>query len=118
MLTGPLLRVRYIYIYKYVLEIGTHLGSSLGRAKVSRFADGEVNIQVQEHVRGKDVFIIQPTCPPVNDNLMELLLLVSTLRRSSAKRITAVIPYYGYARQVFSHLLCWLGQEDGQQGAH
>ncbi|CAN0405908.1 unnamed protein product, partial [Discosporangium mesarthrocarpum] len=66
---------------------------------VARFADGEVNVMVKENVRGKDVYIIQPTCMPVNENLVELLLMVSTMRRSSARRITAVIPYYGYARQ-------------------
>ncbi|CAM9706737.1 unnamed protein product, partial [Hapterophycus canaliculatus] len=67
--------------------------------QVDRFADGEVNVMVKENVRGKDVYIIQPTCMPVNENLVELLLMVSTMRRSSARRITAVIPYYGYARQ-------------------
>jgi ribose-phosphate pyrophosphokinase len=67
--------------------------------QVSRFADGEVNVIVHENVRGKDVYIIQPTCPIVNENLMELLLMVSTMRRASARKITAVIPYYGYARQ-------------------
>ena len=77
-----------------------HLGCNLGKITVSRFADGEVNIQVLENIRGKDVFIIQPTCPPVNENMMELFFLISTMRRASAKRITAVIPYYGYARQV------------------
>jgi hypothetical protein len=81
------------------LEITRHLGINLGKATVGRFADGEVNVQINENVRGKDVYIIQPTCPPVNDNMMELLLMVSTLRRASARRITAVIPYYGYARQ-------------------
>jgi len=80
-------------------EIANHLGLNLGRLKVSRFADGEVNVVIQENVRGKDVYIIQPTCPPVNENLLELLLMVSTMRRASARRITAVIPYYGYARQ-------------------
>jgi N-terminal domain of ribose phosphate pyrophosphokinase len=81
------------------LEICRHLGVNLGKAIVGKFADGEVNIVIQENVRGKDVYVIQPTCPPVNDNIMELLLMVSTLRRSSARRITVVIPYYGYARQ-------------------
>ena len=93
------------------LEITRHLGINLGKATVGRFADGEVNVQINENVRGKDVYIIQPTCPPVNDNMMELLLMVSTLRRASARRITAVIPYYGYARQdrkmqVGTHLSC------------
>jgi hypothetical protein len=81
------------------LEITRHLGVNLGKATVGRFADGEVNVVVQENVRGKDVYVVQPTGPPVNDNIMELLLMVSTLRRASARRITVVIPYYGYARQ-------------------
>jgi hypothetical protein len=81
------------------LEIARHLGISLGKATVGRFADGEANVVIHENIRGKDVYIIQPTCPPVNDNMMELLLMVSTLRRASARRITVVIPYYGYARQ-------------------
>ena len=81
------------------LEIVRHLGITLGKATVGRFADGEVNVVINENVRGKDVYIVQPTCPPVNDNIMELLLMVSTLRRASARRITVVIPYYGYARQ-------------------
>ena len=83
------------------LEIARILGINLGKATVGQFADGEVNVQIHENVRGKDVYIIQPTCPPVNNNLMELLLMVSTLNRASARRITIVIPYpyYGYARQ-------------------
>lgn len=81
------------------LEIAKTLGINLGKATVGRFADGEVNVNIHENVRGKDVYIIQPTCPPVNDNIMELLLMVSTLNRASARRITVVIPYYGYARQ-------------------
>ena len=81
------------------LEIARHLGINLGKATVGRFADGEANVVIQENVRGKDCYVIQPTCPPVNDNIMELLLMVSTLRRASARRITVVIPYYGYARQ-------------------
>ena len=75
------------------------MGVSLASATVGRFNDGEINIQIKDNVRGKDVYIIQPTCPPVNDNLMELLLLIATARRSSAKQVTAVMPYYGYARQ-------------------
>lgn len=81
------------------LEIARHLGINLGRATIGKFADGEANVVIHENVRGKDVYIVQPTCPPVNDNIMELLLMVSTLRRASARRITVVIPYYGYARQ-------------------
>jgi len=81
------------------LEISKILGIHLGKATVGKFADGECNVMIHENVRGKDVFVVQPTCPPVNDNLMELLLLVSTLNRASARRITVVIPYYGYARQ-------------------
>lgn len=81
------------------LEIAKLLGVNLGRATVSSFADGEINVMVHENVRGKDVYIIQPTCPPVNNNLMELLLMVSCLNRASARRVTVVIPYYGYARQ-------------------
>lgn len=81
------------------LEIARHLGSNLGKATVGRFADGEVKVEIHENVRGKDCYVVQPTGPPVNDNMMELLLMVSTLRRSSARRITVVIPYYGYARQ-------------------
>lgn len=69
------------------------------RASVSKFPDGETLVKLEEDVRGKDVFVVQSTCPPVNDNLMELLIFIDCLRRSSAKRITAVIPYYGYARQ-------------------
>jgi len=80
-------------------EIGRYLKVSLGKALVGRFPDGEVNIKIEENVRGTDCFIIQPTSFPANDNLMELLLLIDALRRSSAARITAVIPYYGYGRQ-------------------
>lgn len=71
----------------------------LGDALVSRFSDGEVSVELNENVRGKDVFVIQPTCAPTNDNLMELVLMVDALRRASASRITAVLPYFGYARQ-------------------
>ncbi|CAG9473470.1 phosphoribosylpyrophosphate synthetase [Plasmodium vivax] len=80
-------------------DIADHLGTILGRVHLKRFADGEVSMQFLESIRGKDVYIIQPTCPPVNENLIELLLMISTCRRASAKKITAVIPYYGYARQ-------------------
>lgn len=81
-------------------EIAEKLGVDLGRISIKGYADGEIGIQVMENVRGKDVYIIQPTCPPgVNDHLVELLLMISTMRRASAGKITAVIPYYGYARQ-------------------
>eukprot|EP00602_Paraphysomonas_sp_CaronLab_P003451 CAMPEP_0185025412 /NCGR_PEP_ID=MMETSP1103-20130426/8380_1 /TAXON_ID=36769 /ORGANISM="Paraphysomonas bandaiensis, Strain Caron Lab Isolate" /LENGTH=401 /DNA_ID=CAMNT_0027558609 /DNA_START=85 /DNA_END=1290 /DNA_ORIENTATION=+ len=80
-------------------DIANQLGMSLGKITVNTFADGEVNVMVNENVRGKDVYIIQPTSPPVNETLMELLLMISTMRRASARKITAVIPYYGYARQ-------------------
>jgi ribose-phosphate pyrophosphokinase len=80
-------------------EIAHHLRVPLGDADVSRFSDGEVYVQINENVRGEDVFVIQPTCPPVNDNLMELLVMIDALKRASARRITAVLPYYGYGRQ-------------------
>lgn len=81
------------------LEIARRLTMPLGRSLVGRFSDGEVNVELMENVRERDVFIIQPTCPPVNDHLMELLVMVDACRRASAARITAVIPYFGYARQ-------------------
>ena len=80
-------------------EISKQLGVKLGQAKVTTFSDGEISISIEENVRGKDVFLIQPTCAPAGDNLLELIIMVDALRRSSAGRITAVIPYYGYARQ-------------------
>jgi ribose-phosphate pyrophosphokinase len=80
-------------------EIADHLGVPLGEAEVSRFADGEILVQIFENVRGADVFVIQPTCRPVNENLMELLVIIDALKRASAWRITAVMPYYGYGRQ-------------------
>lgn len=80
-------------------EICRHLGVELGRAHVGRFSDEEIRVEIQESVRGMDVFVVQSTCHPVNTNLMELLILLDALRRASAGRITAVIPYYGYARQ-------------------
>jgi ribose-phosphate pyrophosphokinase len=80
-------------------EVAECLGMRLGEATVSRFSDGEIQVRLNENVRGSDVFVIQPTCTPVNDNIMELLLIVDALKRASAGRITAVIPYYGYARQ-------------------
>ncbi|HED13718.1 MAG TPA: ribose-phosphate pyrophosphokinase [Gammaproteobacteria bacterium] len=79
--------------------VAKHLNLPLGKATVTEFSDGEVSIEVLENVRGKDVFVLQPTCHPSNDNLMELLILMDAMRRASAQRITAVIPYFGYARQ-------------------
>ena len=80
-------------------DIARHLQQPVGRASVGRFSDGEVNIEIMENVRGRDVFIVQPTSPPANDHLMELLVMVDACRRASAARITAVVPYFGYARQ-------------------
>ncbi|CDF39663.1 probable phosphoribosyl diphosphate synthetase ribose-phosphate pyrophosphokinase [Chondrus crispus] len=80
-------------------EIASHLGLPLAAATVSAFSDGETRVAIDDSVRGKDVFIVQPTAPPVNDHVMQLLLLADALSRASAKRITAVVPYYGYARQ-------------------
>ena len=80
-------------------EICAHLGTTLGAAAIRNFSDGEIHLQVNENVRGSDVFVVQPTCTPVERHLMELLLMIDALRRASADRITAVLPYYGYARQ-------------------
>ena len=80
-------------------EIATYLEMPLSEASINRFSDGEINVKISESVRGKDVFIIQPTSAPANSNLMELLIMTDALKRSSAKSITAVVPYYGYARQ-------------------
>ena len=80
-------------------EIAQHLGISIGNAAVGRFSDGEVTVEIQQNVRTRDVFVVQSTCAPTNDNLMELLVMVDALKRASAERITAVIPYFGYARQ-------------------
>ena len=80
-------------------KVARYLNVPLGKATVDRFSDGEIMIEIQEHVRGKDVFILQSTSAPSNDHLMELLIMIDALRRSSAGRITAVVPYYGYARQ-------------------
>jgi ribose-phosphate pyrophosphokinase len=80
-------------------DIARHLRLPVGRASVGRFSDGEVNIEIMENVRGRDVFIVQPTGPPANDHLMELLVMVDACRRASAAHITAVVPYFGYARQ-------------------
>jgi ribose-phosphate pyrophosphokinase len=80
-------------------DIAHHLHLPVGRADVGRFSDGECTVEIRENVRGRDVFIVQPTCPPTNDNLMELLVMVDACRRASAERVTAVVPYFGYARQ-------------------
>lgn len=80
-------------------DIAHHLQIGLGSALVGKFSDGEITVEIEDNVRGQDVFIIQPTCAPTNDNLMELMVMADALRRSSAQRITAVIPYFGYARQ-------------------
>ena len=80
-------------------QIAEYLEIPLGRSKVSRFSDGEIFTEIQENVRGVDVYVVQPTCAPVNDNLMELLIMVDALKRASAGSITAVLPYYGYGRQ-------------------
>jgi len=80
-------------------EIVKQLGLRMGSAHVKRFSDGEISVEIDENVRGKDVFIIQSTCAPTNDNLMELILMIDAMRRSSASRITAVVPYFGYSRQ-------------------
>lgn len=80
-------------------NIGKYLKIKLSQRLAGRFSEGEVRVKIEENIRGKDVFVIQPTSPPVNDNLMELLILIDAVKRASAKRITAVVPYYGYARQ-------------------
>jgi ribose-phosphate pyrophosphokinase len=80
-------------------QIAGHLQLPLGQAVVDRFSDGEVMVELMENVRGRDVFIVQPTCYPTNDNIMELLVIADALRRSSAVRVTAVVPYFGYSRQ-------------------
>ena len=84
---------------KLAQDMADYLNVSLGKALISRFSDGEVQVEIQENVRGKDVFVVQPTSLPTNDHIMELLIIVDALRRSSAERITTVIPYFGYSRQ-------------------
>ena len=79
--------------------ISDYVGVPLSRAEVGRFSDGECQVEIHDNVRGGDVFVIQSTCRPTNDNLMEMLLVLDALKRASVKRITAVMPYYGYARQ-------------------
>ena len=83
----------------FAQKVADHLDMELAEVQVNRFSDGEINVNITESVRGQDVFIIQPTCAPANDNLMELLIIVDALKRSSAGMINAVIPYFGYARQ-------------------
>ena len=80
-------------------DIAKHLNITLGSATVGRFSDGEVTVEINQNVRARDVFVVQSTCAPTNENLMELLIMVDALKRASAERISAVIPYFGYARQ-------------------
>src|SRR5438876_10074919 len=80
-------------------KIALCLGDSLGKISLSNFPDGENTVRIEEDVRGRDIFLVQPTCPPVNENLAELLIMLDSFKRASAARITAVLPYYGYARQ-------------------
>ena len=80
-------------------DVASHLGLPLGKMTVGKFSDGEIMVEINENVRGKDVFVLQPTCVPTNDNLMEIMVMVDALRRASAGRITAALPYFGYARQ-------------------
>lgn len=84
---------------EFARAVAESLGEGLGRMSLGRFPDGEVSLKVEVNVRGRDCFVIQPTCPPVNERLMELMIIVDALRRASAYRVTAVVPYYGYARQ-------------------
>src|SRR4249920_2287934 len=84
---------------KLAQEVAKHLNMSLGRAIVDKFSDGEVMVELLENVRGRDVFVLQSTCQPTNDNLMEVMVMVDALKRASATRITAALPYFGYARQ-------------------
>ncbi len=84
---------------KLARDIVAHLNMPLGKALVGRFSDGEIRVEIEENVRGRDVFVVQPTCRPTNENIMELLIMVDALRRASAGRITTVVPYYGYSRQ-------------------
>jgi ribose-phosphate pyrophosphokinase len=80
-------------------KIARHLGDSLGKITLGNFPDGEISVRIEEDVRGRDIYLVQPTCPPVNENLMELLVMLDAFKRASAARLTAVLPYYGYARQ-------------------
>ena len=80
-------------------DIASHLSIGLGKAKVGRFSDGEIDVEIEQNVRARDIFVVQPTCTPTNENLMELCIMVDALKRASARRVTAVMPYFGYARQ-------------------
>src|SRR5262245_36835270 len=80
-------------------KIARHLGDTLGKITLANFPDGEISVRIEEDIRGRDIFLVQPTCPSVNENLMELLVMIDCFKRASADRITAVMPYYGYARQ-------------------
>ena len=80
-------------------DIASHLSIGLGKAKIARFSDGEVDVEIEQNVRARDIFVVQPTCTPTNENLMELCIMVDALKRASARRVTAVMPYFGYARQ-------------------
>ncbi|MEE9419566.1 MAG: ribose-phosphate diphosphokinase, partial [Desulfatiglandaceae bacterium] len=82
-----------------VLEVCDYIGIAPGKISAKTFSDGETQVEIRENIRGRDVFVVQSTCTPVNDNLMQLLIIMDALKRASAKRITAVIPYYGYSRQ-------------------
>ncbi len=86
-------------------KIATHLRMPLGKALVSRFSDGETMVEILENVRGRNVFVIQSTCAPTNDNLMELITMADALRRASATRVTAVVPYFGYAGKIGEFVL-------------
>ncbi|KAL6493421.1 ribose-phosphate pyrophosphokinase 1 [Orobanche gracilis] len=90
--------IAFYLIALFNLEIACYMGLELGKIEIKHFADGEIYVQLQESVRGCDVYLVQPTCPPANENLMELLIMIDACRRASAKNITAVIPYFGYAR--------------------
>ena len=87
-------------------DIASYLDIPIGKAAVGQFSDGETMVEIQENVRGRDVFVVQPTCEPTNDNLMELLVMIDALRWSSVRRVTAVIPYFGYARQEIGRASC------------
>jgi ribose-phosphate pyrophosphokinase len=80
-------------------QIASNLGIELGKARIGRFSDGEVDVEIQQNVRARDIFVVQPTCAPTNENLMELCIMVDAIKRASARRVTVVIPYFGYARQ-------------------